>query len=213
LFLDELPEFQPQALDSLRQPLETGEAVIARVQHRITYPARFQLIAAMNPCRCGHATDPGFACRKAPNAVCMAQYQSRISGPFLDRIDLTIDVPAVTPSDLLSAQKSETSDSIARRVRVARQRQMHRYQAQGLGLETTNSTCPVSLLDQIAAPDEAGLALIRGAADHMNLTARGFHRVLKVSRTLADLDGTETIKRIHIAEALSYRTAPAHGAH
>ena len=213
LFLDELPEFQPQALDSLRQPLETGEAVIARVQHRITYPARFQLIAAMNPCRCGHATDPGFACRKAPNAVCMAQYQSRISGPFLDRIDLTIDVPAVTPVDLLSAQKSETSESIARRVNGARQRQMHRYQAQGLGLETTNATCPVSLLDQIAAPDEAGLALIRSAADHMSLTARGFHRVLKVSRTLADLDGTETIKRIHIAEALSYRAAPVHGSH
>jgi len=123
LFLDELPEFQPQALDSLRQPLETGEAVIARVHHRISYPARFQLVAAMNPCRCGHATDPGYACRKAPNAMCMAQYQSRISGPFLDRIDLTIEVPAVTPSDLLSAQKGEASQSIARRVRAARQRQ------------------------------------------------------------------------------------------
>jgi len=122
LFLDELPEFQPQALDCLRQPLETGEAVIARVQHRIAYPARFQLIATMNPCRCGHATDTGYACRKAPNAVCMAQYQSRISGPCLDRTDLTIDVSAVTPGDLLSAQKSETSESIGRRVSVARQR-------------------------------------------------------------------------------------------
>lgn len=183
------------------------------MQHRIAYPARFQLIAVMNPCRCRHATDPGFSCRKAPNTVCMAQYQSRISGPFLDRVDLTIDVPAVTPGDHLSAQKSETSESIARRINVARQRQIHRYQAQGLGLETTNATYPVSLLDQIAAPDEVGLALIRNAADHMNLTARGFHRILKVSRTLVDLDGTETIKRIHIAEALSYSAAPVHKAY
>ena len=99
LFLDELPEFQPQVLDSLRQPLESGEVIIARANHRITYPARFQLIAAMNPCRCGRATEPGFACKKAPNAMCMAHYQSRISGPFLDRIDLVIEVPAVTASD------------------------------------------------------------------------------------------------------------------
>ena len=213
LFLDELPEFQPQTLDSLRQPLETGEAVIARVQHRVSYPARFQLIAAMNPCRCGHATDPGFSCRKAPNAVCMAHYQSRISGPFLDRIDLMIEVPAVTPSDLLSPQKSEPSASIAQRVSTARHRQIYRYQAHGLGIETTNATCPVSLLDQIAAPDNGGLDLIRSAADRMSLTARGFHRVLKVSRTLADLDGSETIKRIHIAEALSYRTMPVQNAY
>ena len=131
--------------------------------------------------------------------------------PFLDRVDLTIEVPAVTPGDLLSAQKGETSQSIARRVSAARQRQTHRYSAQGLGLETTNATCPVSLLDQIAAPDETGLALIRSAADRMRLTARGFHRVLKVSRTLADLDGSDAIKRIHVAEALSYRTIVSQG--
>lgn len=207
LFLDELPEFQAQVLDSLRQPLETGEAVIARVQHRISYPARFQLVAAMNPCRCGHATDPGYACRKAPNDICKAQYLSRISGPFLDRIDLSLDVPAVTPADLIAAPTAEGSPAIAARVYEARQRQSRRYLACGLGHEITNALCPVQLLDQVATPSQEGLDLIRTAADRMKLTARGFHRVLKVARTLADLDGVETIKRLHIAEALSYRAA------
>src|ERR687883_2132476 len=101
LFLDELPEFQPQVLDSLRQPLETGEVAISRANHRVTYPARFMLVAAMNPCRCGQATEPGFACRRQPNERCMAQYQARVSGPFLDRIDLVIEVPAVTAADLI----------------------------------------------------------------------------------------------------------------
>ena len=206
LFLDELPEFQPQVLDSLRQPLETGEAVIARVQHRIAYPARFQLVAAMNPCRCGRATEPGYACRKAPNATCMAQYQSRISGPFLDRIDLVIEVPAVAATDLIAPMTSEPSTIIARRVFAARARQAERYEAFGLGAETVNATCPVGLLDQTAPLDEAGISLIRSAADTMRLTARGFHRVLKVSRTLADLDGADLIRRIHVAEALSYRS-------
>ncbi len=206
LFLDELPEFQPQVLDSLRQPLETGEAVIARVQHRIAYPARFQLIAAMNPCRCGRATEPGYACRKAPNATCMAQYQSRISGPFLDRIDLVMEVPAVAATDLIAPMTSEPSAQIARRVNAARARQAERYSVLGLGAETLNATCPVGLLDQAAPLDEAGVSLIRSAAETMRLTARGFHRVLKVARTLADLDGADLIRRLHVAEALSYRS-------
>lgn len=205
LFLDELPEFQPQALDSLRQPLETGEVIIARANHRVTYPARFQLVAAMNPCRCGRATEPGFACKKAPNATCMARYQARISGPFLDRIDLVIEVPAVTAADLMAPGASEASTHVARRVARARTIQTQRYEQMGLVDITCNAACPVSRLPEVAALDDAGLALLRSAADAMNLTARGFHRVLKVARTLADLDGVDLIKRIHLAEALSYR--------
>ena len=205
LFLDELPEFQPQVLDSLRQPLESGEVIIARANHRVTYPARFQLIAAMNPCRCGKATEPGFACKKAPNATCMAQYQSRISGPFLDRIDLVIEVPAVTAADLIAPGKSEESKSVARRVARARDIQTHRFEALGLANVTCNATCPVQHLTAITQLDESGLALLRSAADAMKLTARGYHRVLKVARTLADLDGSDGIRRLHLAEALSYR--------
>ena len=205
LFLDELPEFQPQVLDSLRQPLESGEVIIARANHRISYPARFQLVAAMNPCRCGRATEPGFACKKAPNATCMAQYQSRISGPFLDRIDLVIEVPSVTASDLIAPGKSEASKGVALRVARAREIQTRRYEALGLPDVTCNAACPVSHLAEIAHLDDAGLALLRSAADAMRLTARGYHRVLKVSRTLADLDGSDNIRRIHLAEALSYR--------
>jgi len=205
LFLDELPEFQPQVLDSLRQPLESGEVIIARANHRITYPARFQLIAAMNPCRCGRATEPGFACKKAPNAMCVAHYQSRISGPFLDRIGLVIEVPAVTASDLIAPGKSEESKSVARRVARARTLQSNRYSALSLPDATCNAACPISHLAEITALDETGVALLRSAADTMKLTARGYHRVLKVARTLADLDGSETTRRIHLAEALSYQ--------
>ena len=205
LFLDELPEFQPQVLDSLRQPLETGEVIIARANHRVTYPARFQLVAAMNPCRCGRASEPGYACKKAPNATCSAQYQSRISGPFLDRVDLVIEVPAVTAADLITPGSGEPSADVAKRVSRARKFQTQRYQELGLDDVTSNAACPVSRLAEIAALDDAGLSLLRSAADAMKLTARGYHRVLKVARTIADLDGQETLRRIHLAEALSYR--------
>jgi magnesium chelatase family protein len=206
LFLDELPEFQPQVLDSLRQPLETGEVIIARANHRVTYPAQFQLIAAMNPCRCGRATEPGFACKKAPNSTCIAQYQSRISGPFLDRIDLVIDVPAVTATDLMAPAASEASATVSRRVARARALQTQRYQALGLEHVTSNAHCPAARVAEITCLDDPGLALLRSAADAIKLSARGYHRVLKVARTLADLDGQETVKRIHLAEALSYRS-------
>ena len=205
LFLDELPEFQPQVLDSLRQPLETGEAIIARANHRVRYPARFQLVAAMNPCRCGRATEPGFACKKAPNDKCMALYLARLSGPFLDRVDLSIEVPAVHAGDLMSSAPGETSVHVARRVKAARAMQAARYEALGLDGVTTNAACPVGRLGEVAAPDEDGLILLRSAADAMRLTARGFHRVLKVARTIADLDGADGLRRIHLAEALSYR--------
>jgi magnesium chelatase family protein len=205
LFLDELPEFQPQVLDSLRQPLETGEVMIARANHRVTYPARFQLIAAMNPCRCGQATEPGFACRRQPNERCMAQYQARISGPLLDRIDLVIAVPAVTAADLILPAPAEGSAETA--VRVARARTIQRERYAGLGLDgiSTNAAAPPNIVEEVAAPDKDGVALIRDAADAMKLSARGFHRVLKVARTLADLDGEPRVRRLHLAEALSYR--------
>jgi magnesium chelatase family protein len=205
LFLDELPEFQPQVLDSLRQPLETGEVLIARANHRVTYPSRFQLIAAMNPCRCGQATEPGYVCRRQPNDRCMAQYQARLSGPLLDRIDLVIEVPAVTAADLILPPPAEGSAEVAARVAAARERQARRFTALGLDGVTSNAACPPPLLEEIARPDADGLALIRDAADAMRLSARGFHRVLKVARTLADLDGEDKVRRIHLAEALSYR--------
>ncbi|AZO79087.1 MULTISPECIES: YifB family Mg chelatase-like AAA ATPase [unclassified Bosea (in: a-proteobacteria)] len=206
LFLDELPEFQAQALDALRQPMETGEVLISRANHRTVYPAKFQLIAAMNPCRCGKATEPGYACRRQPNERCMAGYQAKISGPMLDRIDITIDVPALTAADLILPTAPEGSAEVAGRVAAARARQSARYGALGLPGGTTNARCPAALLDDVARPDASGLALLRSAADAMRLTARGYHRVLKVARTLADLDGEEQIGRIHLAEALSYRS-------
>lgn len=206
LFLDELPEFQAQALDALRQPMETGEVLISRANHRTVYPAKFQLIAAMNPCRCGRATEPGYACRRQPNERCMAGYQTRISGPMLDRIDITIDVPALTAADLILPAAAEGSAEVAARVAAARARQSARYAALGVEGATTNARCPAALLDEVARPDAAGLALLRNAADAMRLTARGYHRVLKVARTLADLDGEDRLGRIHLAEALSYRS-------
>ena len=205
LFLDELPEFQPQALDALRQPLETGEVAIARANHRVTYPARFMLVAAMNPCRCGRASDPGFTCRRGPNARCAAEYQTRLSGPLLDRIDLNIEVPAVTAADLILPPPAEGSKEVAARVARARAIQAARYAALGLPASRTNAAAPAAVLEEVARPDSAGLALLRDAADAMRLSARGYHRVLRVARTLADLDGAEKVGRVHLAEALSYR--------
>ncbi|KAA5600443.1 YifB family Mg chelatase-like AAA ATPase [Blastochloris sulfoviridis] len=207
LFLDELPEFQPQVLDSLRQPIETGEVVIARANHRVTYPARFMLVAAMNPCRCGEADTPGYTCRRGPNARCKADYQSRLSGPLLDRIDLTIQVAAVTAADLVQPAPSEGSKEVAARVAAARARQAERFAALGQPHLLTNAEAAGPLLDEITRPDAAGLALLREAAENLRLTARGYHRVLKVARTIADLDGAETVGRRHLAEALSYRAA------
>jgi magnesium chelatase family protein len=205
LFLDEFPEFQPQVLDSLRQPLESGEAVIARANHRITYPARFQLVAAMNPCRCGRAYDPGFACKRGPNLRCAADYQSRLSGPLLDRIDLHIEVAAVSASDLVLPPPSEGSRDVAARVAAARDIQAARFAALGEVKFRINAEASGKVLEEIAALDNAGLKLLREAADAMKLSARGYHRVLKVARTIADLDGAPRIGRAHLAEALAYR--------
>jgi magnesium chelatase family protein len=205
LFLDELPEFQPSVLDAMRQPLETGTVAIARANHRVTYPARFMLVAAMNPCRCGHASDPGYTCRRGPNARCAAEYQTRISGPLLDRIDLNIEVPAVTATDLILPPPAEGSKEVAVRVAQARAVQAERYAKFGLDGVLTNSAAPAAVLEDVARPDSAGLTLLRDASDALRLSARGYHRVLRVARTLADLDGAEKVGRVHLAEALSYR--------
>jgi len=202
LFLDELPEFQPGVLDALRQPLEVGEIVIARANHRISYPARVQLVAAMNPCKCGGGA-PGTACKRGPR--CASDYQGRISGPLLDRIDLKIEVPAVSAANLVLPPPSEGSAEVRARVTAARERQRARFAAHGAKGARTNAECSGRLLEAIAMPDEAGLALLRQAADALRLSARGFHRTLRVARTLADLDGAEGIGRLHVAEALSYR--------
>lgn len=195
LFLDELPEFHPQVLDSLRQPLETGEIAVARANARITFPARFQLIAAMNPCRCGWAGADGRACARGKN--CAESYQARISGPMMDRIDLQIEVPPVTPADLALPPAHEGTAQIAARVAQARGVQEERG-----GL---NARLSGEALDRIAEPDAAGRELLSRAAEAMGLTARSYHRVLRTARTIADLDGADGVRRIHIAEALSAR--------
>src|SRR6185437_6831687 len=162
-------------LDSLRQPLETGEVAIARANHRVTYPARFMLVAAMNPCRCGRASDPGFACKRGANDRCAAEYQGRLSGPLLDRIDLHIEVPAVTAADLILPAPAEGSRDVAARVARARDIQAARYAALGLDNIRTNAQVSGPVLEDVARTDAAGLALLREAADSMRLSARGYH--------------------------------------
>ncbi|VUX47990.1 conserved hypothetical protein [Candidatus Defluviicoccus seviourii] len=211
LFLDELPEFQRPALEALRQPLESGRVSVARANAHVSYPARVQLVAAMNPCRCGWLDDPGRACSRAPR--CAADYQARISGPVFDRIDLHIGVPAVKPADLTLPPAAERSGRVAARIAAARARQRERYAqgANGTAIRT-NAEVEGELLDRHARPDEAGRRLLVEAADRLKLSARGYHRTLKVARTLADLDGADGVKRNHIAEALSYRRlAPGRG--
>ena len=176
LFLDELPEFEPRVLDAMRQPLETGEVAIARVNHRVTYPARFMLVAAMNPCRCGRASEPGFACKRGPNVRCAADYQGRLSGPLLDRIDLHIEVPAVTAADLILPPPTEGSREVAARVARARAMAVERYAGIGLPHIRTNAAAQGPVLEDVARPDAGGLSLLRDAADAMRLSARGYHR-------------------------------------
>lgn len=201
LFLDEFPEFAPPVLDSLRQPIESGECVIARANYRVTYPARFQLVAAMNPCKCGMAGEPGYRCARGPR--CQSDYQGRISGPLLDRIDLRIDVPAVSASDLIRPARAESSATVAARVASARAIQRARFV--GLSAGMTNAQCPTAMVEEIARPDAAGTSLLRDASEKLGFSARAYHRVLRVARTLADLDGSDGIGRIHLAEAISYR--------
>ncbi|MBT3926062.1 MAG: YifB family Mg chelatase-like AAA ATPase [Rhodospirillaceae bacterium] len=202
LFLDELPEFSRPVLDALRQPAETGQVSIARVNAHVSYPARFQLIAAMNPCRCGYLSDPERICTRAPR--CAREYQARISGPLYDRIDLHVEVPELSAADLSLPPPAEGSGEIAARVARARDTQRARYAALDSEVRT-NAEAEGKLLDKVAMPDENGKALLTEAVDKMKLSARGYHRVMRVARTLADLQGVEGVGRIHVAEALSYR--------
>ena len=203
LFLDELPEFQSRALEALRQPLESGQTVIARANHHVTYPANFQLVAAMNPCKCGMAGEPGHVCKRGPR--CASDYQGRISGPLLDRMDIQIELPAVRASDLALPTPEETSSDVAQRVARARDIQRQRFADLGLGHLRTNAQADGRLLEDIARLDADGQSLLQDAAQAMNLSARGYYRVLRVARTLGDLAGRCDISRTDIAEAISYR--------
>lgn len=200
LFLDELPEFQRAVLDSLRQPLEAGVVSVARANAHVTFPARVQLVAAMNPCRCGHLGDPALACARAPR--CAADYQAKVSGPLLDRIDLHVEVQPVTAADLVLPPPAEGSAEVAARVAEARAIQTARYRDMPV---RTNAEAEGEALTAFAEPDEAGRKLLAQAAEAMRLSARGYTRVLRVARTIADLAGAEGVGRVHVAEALSYR--------
>lgn len=216
LFLDELPEFQRNTLEALRQPLETGKTLISRANHHAQYPARFQLVAAMNPCRCGYLGDPELECTKAPR--CAGDYQSRISGPLMDRIDIQIDVPAVSMRDLSAGGNAESSAQVADRVARARERQKLRYaelvsdepeagvEARADNEPKLNAFATGRVLEDVARLSDPGRDMLNDAADKMKLSARAYHRILRVALTIADMDESDTgITSSHLAEALSYR--------
>ena len=200
LFLDELPEFGRAVLDSLRQPLESGTVSVARANAHVTFPARVQLVAAMNPCRCGHLGDASLACARAPR--CAADYQAKVSGPLLDRIDLHVEVQAVSAADLVLPRPAEGSAEVATRVAAARAIQAERFRD---APARTNGGAGGPVLEAVATPDEPGRRLLARAAEAMRLSARGYTRVLRTARSIADLEAADGVRRVHVAEALSYR--------
>ncbi|MCP1169716.1 YifB family Mg chelatase-like AAA ATPase [Limimaricola litoreus] len=202
LFMDELPEFPRTVLETLRQPIETGEVVVARANAHLRYPCRFLLIAAANPCRCGYLSDPARACARAPG--CGEEYLGRISGPLMDRIDLRVEVPPVAFTDLDLPEPPEGSREVALRVAAAREIQTARFAETDARV---NADAEGRLLEEIAAPDAEGRELLLRVAERFGLSARGYHRVLRVARTIADLEGSETVRRGHVAEAVGYRLA------
>ncbi len=207
LFMDEFPEFPRTVLETLRQPIETGEVVVARANAHTRYPCRFMLVAAANPCKCGYLSDPARACARVPQ--CGADYLGRISGPVMDRFDLRVEVPPVAWSDLDLPATGEPSAIVAERVAAARGRQAARFAAHdGVRL---NADAEGAVLEEIAAPDPDGKGLLARAAERFGLSARGYHRVLRVARTIADLDGSDAVCQPHVAEALSYRLSFASG--
>ena len=200
LFLDELPEFSRQVLEVLREPLETGRITISRAARQADFPARFQLIAAMNPCPCGYLGHPTQACRDTPDQI--ARYRARISGPLLDRIDIQISVPALTQDELMAASAGESSATIRARIEAARTRQIQRQGKPNatLGTQEIDLHCPL---------DAAGETLLKQAITHLNLSARAYHRVLRLARSVADLAGSNVITPAHLAEAIQYRRGAA----
>ena len=203
LFLDELPEFPRPVLETLRQPIETGDVVVARANAHVRYPCRFLLVAAANPCRCGHLADPGRACARVPD--CGADYLGRISGPLMDRFDLRVEVPPVAIDDLAGPGGGEASAAIAERVARARAVQRDRF-AGHLGV-AVNADAEGDLLEAIVAPTEGAATLAGELAGRFRLSARAYHRVLRVARTIADLEGSAAVEKPHVAEAAGYRLA------
>lgn len=205
LFLDEFPEFPRAVLETLRQPIETGEVVVSRANAHVRYPCRFMLVAAANPCKCGYLSEPARACSRAPQ--CGEDYLGRISGPLMDRFDLRIDVPPVAFTDLDLPKGGDSSASVATRIAAARDIQAQRFSEQP-GIRV-NSDAEGALLEQVATPDSAGKDMLVRVAERFGLTARGYHRVLRVARTIADLDGADTVQKQHIAESISFRVSMA----
>ncbi|MDW3223109.1 MAG: YifB family Mg chelatase-like AAA ATPase [Paracoccaceae bacterium] len=201
LFMDEFPEYQRNVLETLRQPLETAEVMVSRANAHVRYPCRFMLVAAANPCKCGYLSDPERACARVPQ--CGADYLGRISGPLMDRFDLRVDVPPVAYRDLDLPANGEKSITVAARVETARAVQQNRF-AERAEMRT-NADAEGEALEEIALPDAEGRDLLLRAAEKFNLSARGYHRVMRVARTIADLDGSEAVHRPHIAEAISFR--------
>ncbi|MCF2869637.1 YifB family Mg chelatase-like AAA ATPase [Octadecabacter sp. G9-8] len=202
LFMDEFPEYPRTVLETLRQPIESGEVVVARANAHVKYPCRFMLVAAANPCKCGYLTDPNRACARVP--ICGEEYMSRISGPLMDRFDLRIEVPPVAFSDLDLPQNGETSATIAGRVSAGRAIQTARFAGTSMRV---NADLEGSALEEIATPDKDGKDLLLKVAERFGLSARGYHRVLRVARTIADLDGSSGVGKPHVAEAVGYRLA------
>ena len=202
LFMDEFPEYPRTVLETLRQPIESGEIVVARANAHVRYPCRFMLVAAANPCKCGYLTDPNRACARVP--VCGEEYMSRISGPLMDRFDLRIEMPPVTLQDLDMPATGETSATIAKRVAAGRAVQSTRFEGTEMRV---NSDLEGGALEQLAAPDADGKDLLLKVADRFGLSARGYHRVLRVARTIADLDHSADVRKPHVAEAVGFRLA------
>ena len=201
--MDEFPEFPRPVLETLRQPIETGEVMVARANAHVKYPCRFMLVAAANPCKCGYLSDPTRACARVPQ--CGEDYLGRISGPLMDRLDLRVEVPPVAFTDLDLPASGESSAQVAERVAAARAVQQDRF-AETSNMRV-NADAEGEALEEIATPDAEGRAFLVKVAERFGLSARGYHRVLRVARTIADLDGSDDVRHPHVAEAVSYRLA------